>query len=193
MIDAIFNHRTFTSPPPVTAISYLTKIGSEASKGNSLYFPLWPLPPAAGVLCELHHVWKGGRSSQCLRITSLENRTEGAGRWKPCSSLCFAAGPWRTQDTGYSSCLGRTQNSWEQRHDVFLKGSASREGGKVHYFMLHFIVKLCQTVVPVLLLLFLSALKAEPDLLGNDTFKTVSPSLSPHCCSMNLLTRLKCR
>lgn len=147
MIDAIFNHRTFTSPPPVTAISYLTKIGTEASKGNSLYFPLWPLPPAAGVLCELHHVWKGGRSPQCFRITSLKNRAVVARRWKPCS-LCSAAGPWRAQDTGYSSCLGKAQNSWEQRHDLFLKGNASREECKVHCFMLHLILKLCQTVVP---------------------------------------------
>lgn len=44
-----------------------------------------------------------------------------------------------------------------------------------------------------LLLLSPSVLKAEPELFRNDTFKTVSGSLPPRCCSMNLLTRVKCR
>lgn len=89
-------------PPPTAAIPYLTKIGTQISKGSSLYFPLWP-PPAAARLCKVLGLGcttleRDGDLPSDLVVRSLKNSRVGAALWKSCSHLlCY----WPLENTGH--------------------------------------------------------------------------------------------
>lgn len=85
------------------AILYLTKIGTQTSKGGSWYFPLWP-PPAAARPCkvlglEYTTFEREGDSLSDLVLKSLKNSTvEAATTWKSCSHLLHY---WPLEKTGH--------------------------------------------------------------------------------------------
>lgn len=140
--DAVFNHKTITPPPPVTAaISYLIKIVSQASKGNSLFFPFWSPPAAAGL-------WKGlGWAAQHLKGREIypllgylgHLRTE---QWKPMvpSALLLAPGENRTQDM--LPAWGRLAVAGREAMTFSLKEVYVMKGGRVGCYRLHLVLKL---------------------------------------------------